>query len=85
MLKVTYQFYGRRPIYILSLAIFTIWIVPCAVAKNIETMLVSRFFNGVAGAAFLSVAGGKPFSLKLRLWNQNTPVPQILRLLETFY
>lgn len=27
-------------------------------AQNIETMLVSRFFNGVAGSAFLSVAGG---------------------------
>ena len=29
-----------------------------AVAKNIGTMLVSRFFDGVAGSAFLSVAGG---------------------------
>jgi len=28
------------------------------VAKNIETMLVCRFFNGLAGSAFLSVAGG---------------------------
>lgn len=27
-------------------------------AKNIETMIVGRFFNGLAGAAFLSVAGG---------------------------
>lgn len=27
-------------------------------AKNIETMLVCRFFNGLAGSAFLSVAGG---------------------------
>jgi MFS family permease len=29
-----------------------------AVAKNIATMLVSRFFDGLAGSAFLSVAGG---------------------------
>lgn len=35
-----------------------IWLVPCAVAKNIETMIVSRFFNGLSGSAFLSVAGG---------------------------
>ena len=37
---------------------FTIWTIPCAVAQNIETMLVARFIHGVAGSAFLSVAGG---------------------------
>lgn len=34
------------------------WLVPCAVAKNTETMLIARFFNGLSGSAFLSVAGG---------------------------
>jgi predicted MFS family arabinose efflux permease len=38
--------------------LFTIWQVPCAVAKNVETGLISRFFGGFAGAAFLTVAGG---------------------------
>lgn len=52
------EFYGRRPIYIISFAFFMIWLIPCAVAKNIETELVSRFLDGVAGSAFLSVAGG---------------------------
>jgi MFS family permease len=52
------HFYGRRPIYNISLVLFTIWIIPCAVAQNIQTMLIARFFNGVAGSAFLSVAGG---------------------------
>jgi len=37
---------------------FVIWIIPCAVARNIQTMLVARFFDGLAGSAFLSVAGG---------------------------
>ncbi|KAL9030402.1 MAG: hypothetical protein Q9196_001482 [Gyalolechia fulgens] len=37
---------------------FLIWLVPCAVARNIQTMLVARFLDGVAGSAFLSVAGG---------------------------
>jgi MFS family permease len=32
--------------------------LPCALAKNIATMLASRFLNGLAGSAFLSVAGG---------------------------
>ena len=52
------EFYGRRHIYMVSLAFFLIWLIPCAVAQNIQTMLVARFFDGMAGSAFLSVAGG---------------------------
>ncbi|KAF2837454.1 MFS general substrate transporter [Patellaria atrata CBS 101060] len=52
------EFYGRRPIYIYSYIFFVIWIIPCAVAQNIETILITRFLDGLSGAAFLSVAGG---------------------------
>lgn len=52
------EFYGRRPIYLGSFAFFLIWLVPSAVAKNIETMIIARFFQGLAGSAFLSVSGG---------------------------
>ncbi|KAK4128463.1 putative multidrug protein [Parathielavia appendiculata] len=52
------EFYGRRPIYLASFAGFIVWIIPSAVAKNIETMIVARFFQGLAGSAFLSVSGG---------------------------
>ena len=52
------QFYGRRPIYICSFTFFLIWLIPCALAHNIQTMLVARFLDGLAGSAFLSVAGG---------------------------
>ena len=52
------EFYGRRPIYIGAFGMYLIWLIPCAVANNIATMLVSRFFDGLAGSAFLSVAGG---------------------------
>ena len=52
------EFYGRRPIYLASFAGFIVWLIPSAVAKNIETMIVSRFFQGLAGSAFLSVSGG---------------------------
>lgn len=52
------EFYGRKWIYIVSFTFFLIWLIPCAVAQNIQTMIVSRFFNGLAGSAFLSVAGG---------------------------
>ncbi|OJD13984.1 hypothetical protein AJ78_05621 [Emergomyces pasteurianus Ep9510] len=52
------EFYGRRIIYVTSFASLLIWLIPCAVAQNIETMLVARFFTGLSGSAFLSVAGG---------------------------
>lgn len=52
------EFYGRRPIYLASWFMFLVWIVPSAVARNIETMIVARFFDGAAGSAFLAVSGG---------------------------
>lgn len=52
------EFYGRRPIYICAYIFFTIWLIPCATAPNIQTMLVARFLDGFSGSAFLSVAGG---------------------------
>lgn len=52
------EFYGRRPIYIIAYLFFTIWLIPSAIAQNIETMLIARFFDGLSGSAFLSVAGG---------------------------
>lgn len=52
------EFYGRRPVYLGSFLLFLIWLVPSAVAQNIETMIIARFFQGFSGSAFLSVAGG---------------------------
>lgn len=52
------EFYGRRWIYIGSFTMVFIFIIPCAVAQNIETIIITRFFDGVAGSTFLSVAGG---------------------------
>ena len=52
------EFYGRRIIYLVSLPLFLAFLIPCAVARNIQTMLASRFLDGLAGAAFSSVAGG---------------------------
>ncbi|EXJ88124.1 hypothetical protein A1O1_05052 [Capronia coronata CBS 617.96] len=58
MLAPLSEFYGRRPIYLASMSMFVIWLVPEAVAQNIGTILVSRFFDGLAGSAFLAVAAG---------------------------
>jgi len=52
------EFYGRRPIYIGSFVVFIVFLVPSAVARNIETMIIARFLQGLAGSAFLSVSGG---------------------------
>ncbi|KAG8423743.1 hypothetical protein J3458_000609 [Metarhizium acridum] len=52
------EFYGRRPIYLVSWTTFVIFLIPQAVAKNIATILVFRFFDGFTGSAFLAVSGG---------------------------
>jgi multidrug resistance protein len=52
------EFYGRRPIYLCAFGMYFVWLIPCALADNLATMLVARFIDGLAGSAFLSVAGG---------------------------
>ncbi|KAM0252872.1 hypothetical protein ACHAQJ_007502 [Trichoderma viride] len=52
------EFFGRRPIYLVSWTMYLIWLIPEAVAKNIATVIVTRFFDGLAGSAFLTVSGG---------------------------
>lgn len=52
------EWYGRRPIYLSSLFLFIMWNVTTAVAKNIQTILISRLLAGFAGGTFLSVSGG---------------------------
>lgn len=42
----------------MSMFLFLIFLIPSAAAKNMQTMLVARFLNGVSGSAFLSVAAG---------------------------
>ena len=52
------EFYGRRPIYLVSFSLFTLFLLPCALARHIAVLLVFRFLTGMAGSAFLSVPGG---------------------------
>ncbi|CAG8978441.1 hypothetical protein HYALB_00012608 [Hymenoscyphus albidus] len=52
------EFYGRRPVYLAAFSLFLLWLIPSVVAQNIQTMLIARFFDGLSGSAFLSVAGG---------------------------
>ncbi|KAF4169469.1 hypothetical protein CNMCM6936_008161 [Aspergillus lentulus] len=45
---------GRRPVYIISMTVFLLLLLPSALARNIETILVSRFFGGFFGSALMS-------------------------------
>lgn len=49
---------GRRIIYASTLLIAVIFIIPCAVAKNIGTLLVCRAIDGIAFSAPMTLVGG---------------------------
>ncbi|CAI4214412.1 unnamed protein product [Parascedosporium putredinis] len=52
------EIYGRRIIYASTLALAVIFIIPCAVAQNIETLLVCRAIDGIAFSAPMTLVGG---------------------------
>ncbi|KZP30509.1 MFS general substrate transporter [Athelia psychrophila] len=52
------EFYGRRPVYLICWALFVIFQIPVAVAPNIATVLVCRFFQGFFGSTPLANTGG---------------------------
>lgn len=45
---------GRRPVYIAAMTAFLLFLLPPALAHNIDTILVSRFFGGLFGSALMS-------------------------------
>jgi multidrug resistance protein len=52
------EMFGRRPVFIYTMFIYTLFQIPGAVAANITTVLVSRFLAGVFAAAPLTNCGG---------------------------
>lgn len=52
------EYYGRNPVYIGSWFILMIFQLPVALATNLETVLVSRFIQGLGGSAPLTNTGG---------------------------
>ena len=52
------EMYGRRPVYIIAVSCFVVLIIPCALADKLATVLVTRFFGAIAGAAMISNAPG---------------------------
>lgn len=52
------ELYGRRIPLFFGYAVFAIFQIPVAVAQNLETIMVCRFFIGVFGCSPLAVVGG---------------------------
>ncbi|KAF2163726.1 hypothetical protein M409DRAFT_25912 [Zasmidium cellare ATCC 36951] len=52
------EMYGRRPIYLIVMALFVVFVIPCAVAQNMATILVVRYFGAFCAAAMISNAPG---------------------------
>ncbi|EED22172.1 bicyclomycin resistance protein, putative [Talaromyces stipitatus ATCC 10500] len=52
------EHYGRKTPLVIGMTLFTIFSIPVAVAKNIATILVGRFFQGAFGAVPLALIGG---------------------------
>lgn len=50
--------YGRRPVYIIAMFFFIIFIIPCATAKTMAEIIVVRFFGAIAGSAMIANAPG---------------------------
>ncbi len=49
---------GRRLVYSTTLLAAVIFIIPCAVAPNIQTLLVFRAIDGIAFSAPMTLVGG---------------------------
>lgn len=49
---------GRYPVYVVTLGLAVIFIIPCGAAQNIGTLLVCRFLNGLFFSAPMCLIGG---------------------------
>ncbi|KAI5795283.1 MFS multidrug transporter [Geopyxis carbonaria] len=52
------ELYGRRPVYLVSLVLYFIFVIPACVAKNFATILVVRFIGAFMGSVTISNAPG---------------------------
>ncbi|KAF2966187.1 hypothetical protein GQX73_g7365 [Xylaria multiplex] len=52
------EVYGRQVIYVSTLFLAVVFIIPCALAKNIATLLVGRAIDGIAFSAPITIIGG---------------------------
>jgi DHA1 family multidrug resistance protein-like MFS transporter len=58
LLLTTGELYGRRKPLFVGYFIFAIFQIPVAVARNVETIMLFRFLQGVFGASTMAIIGG---------------------------
>lgn len=51
------ELYGRKRVFQVSYTVFTLFQIGCALAKNIETLLVCRWLAGFFGSSVMSNSG----------------------------
>lgn len=56
---------GRRTLYILTFALFTLFNGVCCASQNLTTLIVMRLLSGISGAAPLSNSGESRFPEKI--------------------
>jgi len=52
------EIYGRRPVLTATNIFFCCWQIGCALAPDIESLIVFRFFSGIGGAGCLTLGAG---------------------------
>lgn len=52
------ELWGRRPVYIVCMIIFTLLVIPCCLATSLAEIIVVRFFGAVFGAVMVSNSAG---------------------------
>ncbi len=52
------EIYGRQVVYVSTMALAVIFVIPCAVAKNVATLMVCRAIDGIAFSAPMTLVGG---------------------------
>lgn len=52
------ELFGRKPVYVVCMIIFTIMLIPACVAPSLEAIIIVRFFGAVFGAAMVSNSAG---------------------------
>lgn len=52
------ELFGRMPPLFVAFGVFAVFQIPVAVAQNIETIMICRFFAGFFGVAPLAIVGG---------------------------
>ncbi|ORY58923.1 major facilitator superfamily transporter [Pseudomassariella vexata] len=52
------ELWGRRPVYIACMAVFTILVIPCCLATSLTEIIVVRFFGAVFGSVMVTNSAG---------------------------